>query len=147
MLSATDSDIVLRFAAAILCGGAIGLERDLRRLPTGFRTMAIVCLGACIAGVAGLKTGDPSAFSRIAQGVGHYGVFNGTRWRTEIQPRIREFIRTINYKRLTGGEGTRIPRPYRVLSDTPDVAPDWRKKTNGSLNGANGKHSPSAAGE
>jgi len=69
MLSATDSDIVLRFVAAVLCGGAIGLERDLRRLPTGFRTMAIVCLGACIAGVAGLKTGDPSAFSRIAQGV------------------------------------------------------------------------------
>ena len=31
----------------------------------------------------------------VQQGVGHYGVFNGTRWRTEIQPRIREFIRTI----------------------------------------------------
>jgi poly(3-hydroxybutyrate) depolymerase len=26
--------------------------------------------------------------------VGHYGVFNGTRFRTEIQPRIRDFIRT-----------------------------------------------------
>lgn len=25
--------------------------------------------------------------------VGHYGVFNGSRWRAEIQPRIREFIR------------------------------------------------------
>ncbi|MEM9009846.1 MAG: polyhydroxyalkanoate depolymerase [Pseudomonadota bacterium] len=25
--------------------------------------------------------------------VGHYGVFNGTRWRQEIQPRIRNFIR------------------------------------------------------
>jgi len=29
----------------------------------------------------------------IQPGVGHYGVFNGTRWRTEIQPRVREFIR------------------------------------------------------
>jgi poly(3-hydroxybutyrate) depolymerase len=29
----------------------------------------------------------------IQEGVGHYGVFNGTRWRTEIQPRVRDFIR------------------------------------------------------
>jgi poly(3-hydroxybutyrate) depolymerase len=35
----------------------------------------------------------------VQEGVGHYGVFNGTRWRTEIQPRIREFIRTIEYSR------------------------------------------------
>ncbi|MFX4450797.1 hypothetical protein ABTA90_19510, partial [Acinetobacter baumannii] len=30
----------------------------------------------------------------LQPGVGHYGVFNGTRFRTEIQPRIREMIRT-----------------------------------------------------
>jgi poly(3-hydroxybutyrate) depolymerase len=83
----------------------------------------------------------------VQQGVGHYGVFNGTRWRTEIQPRIREFIRTISYKRLTGGEGTRIPLPYRVLKDAPDVAPDWRKKPVSPLNGVNGKHPPAAIGE
>ena len=29
----------------------------------------------------------------IQTGVGHYGVFNGKRWRTEIQPRVRDFIR------------------------------------------------------
>jgi len=29
----------------------------------------------------------------IQPGVGHYGVFSGKRYRTEIQPRIREFIR------------------------------------------------------
>jgi poly(3-hydroxybutyrate) depolymerase len=29
----------------------------------------------------------------IQPGVGHYGVFNGSRWRNEIQPRIAEFIR------------------------------------------------------
>ncbi len=28
----------------------------------------------------------------IQEGVGHYGVFNGSRFRTEIQPRIRDFI-------------------------------------------------------
>jgi poly(3-hydroxybutyrate) depolymerase len=35
----------------------------------------------------------------VQQGVGHYGVFNGTRWRTEIQPRIREMIRTMRFRR------------------------------------------------
>ena len=28
----------------------------------------------------------------LAKGVGHYGVFNGSRFRNEIAPRIREFI-------------------------------------------------------
>ena len=30
----------------------------------------------------------------LQAGVGHYGTFNGRRWRTEIAPRLREFIRT-----------------------------------------------------
>jgi poly(3-hydroxybutyrate) depolymerase len=38
----------------------------------------------------------------VQPGVGHYGVFNGTRWRTEIQPRIREMIRTAQFWRRTG---------------------------------------------
>jgi poly(3-hydroxybutyrate) depolymerase len=29
----------------------------------------------------------------LQEGVGHYGVFNGRRFRTEIYPRLREFIR------------------------------------------------------
>jgi poly(3-hydroxybutyrate) depolymerase len=29
----------------------------------------------------------------LAHGVGHYGVFNGSRFRNEIQPRIVDFIR------------------------------------------------------
>ncbi len=69
MTDPTDLEVVARFTVAILCGGAIGLERDLRRMPTGFRTMAIVSLGACVIAVAGLRSGDVTAFSRIAQGV------------------------------------------------------------------------------
>ncbi len=38
-------------------------------------------------------------FHYVQPGVGHYGVFNGTRWRTEIQPRIRDMIRSIDQKR------------------------------------------------
>ncbi|MCB1742342.1 MAG: polyhydroxyalkanoate depolymerase, partial [Gammaproteobacteria bacterium] len=35
----------------------------------------------------------------VQPGVGHYGVFNGTRWRTEIQPRIADMIRTVEQRR------------------------------------------------
>jgi poly(3-hydroxybutyrate) depolymerase len=57
----------------------------------------------------------------VQSGVGHYGVFNGTRWRTEIQPRIREMIRTVNYKRLIGGDDTRIPSPVAKLKAEPEA--------------------------
>ena len=30
----------------------------------------------------------------VQKGVGHYGVFNGSRWRSEIAPRLRDFIKT-----------------------------------------------------
>jgi poly(3-hydroxybutyrate) depolymerase len=48
----------------------------------------------------------------VQPGVGHYGIFNGTRFRTEIAPRIREMIRTIQFKRRTGnGITTTQPLP------------------------------------
>jgi poly(3-hydroxybutyrate) depolymerase len=30
----------------------------------------------------------------LAPGVGHYGVFNGSRWRADIAPRVADFIAT-----------------------------------------------------
>lgn len=43
-----------------------------------------------------LCTGIPAArkVDYVQPGVGHYGVFNGSRWRSEIQPRVRDFIRS-----------------------------------------------------
>lgn len=38
---------------------------------------------------------DSRRFHYVQPGVGHYGVFNGSRWRTEIQPRIRDMIRSV----------------------------------------------------
>ena len=46
----------------------------------------------------------------VQPGVGHYGVFNGTRWRTEIQPRVREMIRTTAFKRRTQAKPAKIIR-------------------------------------
>jgi poly(3-hydroxybutyrate) depolymerase len=33
----------------------------------------------------------------VQKQVGHYGVFNGTRWRNEIKPRVADFIRAHNH--------------------------------------------------
>lgn len=65
----SDIDIILRLGAAVLCGGVIGLERDWRNMPTGFRTLSIVCLGSCVAVIAAIKAGDSDGFSRVAQGI------------------------------------------------------------------------------
>jgi poly(3-hydroxybutyrate) depolymerase len=63
----------------------------------------------------------------VQQGVGHYGSFNGTRFRTEIQPRIREFIRSVQFKRRTGNGEMNMPLPYRSLTAEREQQFDWRE--------------------
>lgn len=65
----TDLETLARLGTALFCGGIIGLERDYREMPTGFRTMGLVCLGSCIAVLAAVKAGDSDGFSRVAQGI------------------------------------------------------------------------------
>lgn len=48
----------------------------------------------------------------IQPGVGHYGVFNGKRFRTEIYPRVREFMRAFQSSASRGEQ--RKPAPRRV---------------------------------
>ena len=88
----------------------------------------------------------------VQMGVGHYGVFNGTRWRTEIQPRIREFIRTLEFRRkeqeaekrgLMGYVQSAVSAVKEVASPAPERPSERSKvKPNGHLNGKNGKHAP-----
>lgn len=65
----------------------------------------------------------------VQPGVGHYGVFSGTRFRSEIQPRIREMIRTIQFKRRIGSAEMRVPLPYHTLKQTREEQIDWRTHT------------------
>ena len=62
----------------------------------------------------------------VQPGVGHYGVFNGTRWRTEIQPRIREMIRTIEFKRRAGDGAPTVGLPYHSLQADREAQVDWQ---------------------
>jgi len=67
---------------AILCGGLIGIERELKRKPAGFRTNILICLGSTyfmmvsilVGGSAMGKTGDPSRIAaQVVTGIGFIG--------------------------------------------------------------------------
>ena len=38
----------VRMLMAVLCGGVIGIEREYKRRPAGFRTHILICLGAAM---------------------------------------------------------------------------------------------------
>ena len=40
--------ILARLTLAVICGGLIGAEREVKRRPAGFRTHILICLGAAI---------------------------------------------------------------------------------------------------
>ncbi|MDO4281860.1 MAG: MgtC/SapB family protein [Peptococcaceae bacterium] len=44
----TLTSVAVRMLVALLCGGIIGMERELKRHPAGFRTHILVCLGAAM---------------------------------------------------------------------------------------------------
>ena len=62
--------VFLRLTLAVLCGGLIGVNREHKRRPAGFRTYMMVCLGAAL-------TMAVSVFGQMAASalVDHYGMF------------------------------------------------------------------------
>lgn len=74
------STIVARLAWAAFLGAIVGLERNLRRRPSGMRTGFCISLGAALFTIASIeiarRTGDPSPTriaSNVVQGVGFLG--------------------------------------------------------------------------
>ena len=47
------ASVFLRMTLAVICGGMIGLEREQRRQPAGFRTYVLICLGSATAMMLG----------------------------------------------------------------------------------------------
>lgn len=70
-----NGEIAMRLGAALLLGGAIGLNRELHGKAAGLRTHGLVSLGAAVAAIAAiglpseLKSMDPNAVSRVVQGI------------------------------------------------------------------------------
>lgn len=69
----------LRIGVAFLCGGIIGLERQLRGKPAGIRTSILICLGTEVfVGLGHLLSfdhgGDPSrVLGQVVTGIGFLG--------------------------------------------------------------------------
>lgn len=40
--------VAVRLLLATVCGGLVGIEREYKRRPAGFRTHILICLGACM---------------------------------------------------------------------------------------------------
>lgn len=64
-------EVALRLAVAAALGAGLGFNREVHRKPAGLRTLAMVALGAALAGIGAVATygnsGDSAA--RVSQGV------------------------------------------------------------------------------
>lgn len=76
-----DAALWSRVGMALLCGGLIGLERQLRGKPAGMRTSSLICLGTTLfvylgLGISGLQGGGGDAtrvLGQVVTGVGFLG--------------------------------------------------------------------------
>ncbi len=69
---------LVRLGCAILCGGLIGLERELRDKPAGLRTLVLICVGSCLFAIISQRVSaghDDSTriAAQIVTGVGFLG--------------------------------------------------------------------------
>ena len=88
MLSIFDSlreltvlSVAVRMLLAVICGGVIGLEREFKRRPAGFRTHILICLGAAMTTLTsqylylymGLYTDMARLGAQVVAGIGFIG--------------------------------------------------------------------------
>lgn len=94
--------LAFRLLLALVAGGAIGWNRELKRKPAGLRTHILVTVGAALFVMVPLQAGcesqDPDALSRAIQGVATGIGFLGA---GEILEQSREDANKIEVKGLT----------------------------------------------
>lgn len=77
----TTLSVLVRMVVAVLCGGAIGVEREHKRRPAGFRTHILICLGAAMTTMTsqflylhmGLYTDIARLGAQVIAGIGFIG--------------------------------------------------------------------------
>jgi putative Mg2+ transporter-C (MgtC) family protein len=73
-----ELELTVRLIAAVLLGGAIGVEREYHGHPAGIRTMAMVSFGSCLFTMLGVffnaKNQDPTRVAaQVVTGIGFLG--------------------------------------------------------------------------
>ena len=79
--SLNEISITLRFVLAVICGGIIGLEREHKHRPAGFRTHILVCMGAAsvmmtsqyLISLTGFATDPARLGAQVIAGIGFVG--------------------------------------------------------------------------
>ena len=56
-------------SAAFIIGAIIGLEREFRSKPAGFRTMILICVGSCLYTILSKEMGSIASTDRIASNI------------------------------------------------------------------------------
>src|ERR1700750_1141826 len=76
--------IIWRLVLAILIGAALGAEREYRSKSAGFRTLTLICLGACLftmlSGLFGPHSSPDRVAANVVVGIGFVGagvIFKG----------------------------------------------------------------------
>lgn len=75
----TTEEIIIRILAALIFGGAIGLERQYHDKPAGFATNTLICAGSAVFALLSIASafnygGDPARIAaQIVAGVGFLG--------------------------------------------------------------------------
>ena len=72
------SQFWIGIGVAVLCGGIVGFERQIRGKPAGIRTNILICLGSSIFVQLGTAIGGPNAdptrvLGQVAVGIGFLG--------------------------------------------------------------------------
>ncbi len=77
----TVLSVSVRMVLAVICGGIIGIEREFKRRPAGFRTHILICLGAAMTTLTsqylylymGLYTDMARLGAQVVAGIGFIG--------------------------------------------------------------------------
>ena len=72
--------VAIKLVVAMICGGAIGIERELSRKPAGLRTNVLICIGAALYMIVSRHIGggapytDPARLAaQVVTGIGFLG--------------------------------------------------------------------------
>lgn len=77
----TVGSVLMRMLCALFCGGIIGIEREYKRRPAGFRTHILICIGAAMTTITsqylllclGYYTDPARLGAQVVAGIGFIG--------------------------------------------------------------------------